>query len=166
MSDTFVAGNRLRASDMVPQKIWTVSSTSDSSSINTTEAVISTIGTAPSTTYRAGRAYKLTARMRLQASAGALDAIFQVRDTNASGTIRMGPQLTRLPSFAASQYFHVLIETYVANTTTADITGRVLVLCGDASANSFVVDAEATFPCYWNCFEYGDADDFPEAIAL
>ncbi len=164
MSSTFVAGQKLRAIDMVPQKIWTVSSTSDSSNITATEAVISTIGTAPSTTYRAGRAYLLTMRFRINANAGAQDAIVTIRDTNASGTIRMAPVYNRIPATGLGFYFHY--EHYVANTSGSDITSRVLVLTGDTTTNTWFADAEAAHPSYWSCMEIGASADFPEAVAL
>lgn len=164
MSATFTAGAKVRAIDMVPQKIWTVSSTSDSSNITTTEAVISTIGTAPSTTYRAGRAYKIVMRFRMNANAGAQDAIVTIRDTNASGTVRMEGVDLRLPATGLPYMFYY--EHMVANTGGTDITGRVLVLTGDTSVNTWFADASSSHPAYWACYEYGASSDFPEAVAL
>ncbi len=166
MSATFVAGQKLRAVDMVPQKLWTTSSTSDSSSITTTEAVISSMGTAPSSTYRAGRAYLISIRIRIQAAAGAQDAILTIRDTNASGTIRMAPVFFRIPAFTASTPFAIHYEHVVANTGGSDITSRVLVLTGDTTTNTWVADGEAAHPCYWSCLEMGVSTDYPEAVAL
>ena len=164
MSSTFVAGSKLRAIDMVPQKIWTVSSTSTSTAIGTTETVINTMGTAPSTTYRAGRAYLISMRFTLEAAGGALDNFITIRDTNASGTIRMGAVTTRIATTALGYAFHY--EHYVVNSSGSDITGRVLVLTNDNSTNTCAVSASASRPAYWSCIEMGAAADFPEAVAL
>lgn len=165
MSSTFVAGAKLRAIDMVPQKIWTVSDTGDSTALTTTEAVISGFGTAPASTYRAGRAYKIIIRFRAQALGGAQDAFIQIRDTNASGTVRMSTvHLPRLPALSLSQGFYY--EHMVANTTGSDITSRVLVLTGDTSTNTWFCDGGASHPSYWACYEMGASADFPEAFAL
>ncbi len=165
MSDTFVAGSKLRAIDMVPQKIWTVTGTSSPGSITTSETVQLT---APSTTYRAGRAYKLAFRAIFRSSSGTPNlTTIRIRDTNTSGTIRfevsgrvlaINPATTNIGPF----YF----ETYVANTGSSDITSRTLVLCMTADAANGVINAGANVPYYWNCIEMGAATDYTEAVAL
>lgn len=165
MSNTHVAGAKLIAANQVPQKIWTMSSTSAATAITTTEAIISTVGTSPSTTYEAGWAYELVIRLRAIAIAGAQDAWVTIRDTTAAGTQRMSPvYVPRLPAVGLPQGFYH--RHWVANTGGSDITGRVLVLCGDTSTNSWTPDADASHPAVFACYKIGKATDFPEAVAL
>ncbi len=166
MVATFIAGVKLQAVDMVPRKLWTVTATSASSAIPaSTEQVISNIGTSPSATYRAGRAYLLTARFRMSAGTASSDMRFQIRDTNVSGTVRMANASFRAQT--TGEGYQALIEHFVANTGPSDITGRVLALTGTPGAGAtLTVLASSTHNAYWSCIEMGSSDDYPEAIAL
>jgi hypothetical protein len=161
MSNTFTAGQKMRAVDMVPQKIWTVSATSNSASIGTTETVIFT---SPSTTYRAGRAYRITFRFRIQAATGALDATIAMRDTDASGFIRMSGVVYRIAAVSIAYGIHH--EHIIVNTDTTDVTGHVLAMTLDNSTNTSVIQASSVHPAYFTCEEIGDADDYPEGVAF
>lgn len=161
MSNTFTAGQKMRAIDMVPQKIWTVSSTSATSNIGTSETVV---GTAPSSTYRAGRAYMLQFHGLIRQNTSG-NANMGLRDTNAAGTSRrlqyvyVSPPTTGQGLIA--DWAHIL-----ANTGGSDITSRVLVLTLQASSNTSFINAASTMPWFLSCYEMGDSDDFPEAVAL
>lgn len=163
MSNTYFAGQKLRAVDMVPQKLWTVSSTTATSNIGTTETAV---GTAPSSTYRAGRAYLISFRGIYRCNTAPANITPRIRDTNTSGTVRMTGITTNLVTNSLNYVTHW--EHYVANTTASDITSRVLVLTLTSSSgvNTVLINAAAEFPWYINCMEIGDADDFPEAVAL
>lgn len=166
MPGTWIAGQKLQAIDMVPRKIWTMSSTSAATAIApTTETVISSIGTAPATTYRAGRAYLLSYRFRMQGGTADQTMVFRIRDTTALGTIRMDSASYRVTATGVGWSVHG--ETYVANTGASDITGRVLVLTGQSpGAGNLTILGSSTHNAYWNCIEMGSSDDYPEAIAL
>lgn len=160
MSATFVAGQGMRAIDMVPQKIWTASATSANTA--STAEVVALTGT--SSTYRAGRAYLLSIRLPARAVGAATNMILRVRDTNASGTVRMDPVRWNLADNTSVWGLHY--EHYVANTSGSDITSRVLVLTHTGSANTVRYDASAAHPAYFSCTEMGSSTDFPEAVAL
>lgn len=165
MSNTFLAGQKLRADEMIGQKIWTGLDTGDSVAITSTEAVLSGFGTSPSTTYKAGWAYAIDMRLRNFGNAGAQDAWVQIRDTNASGTVRMSTvYFPRIPAVSLPVGFYY--RHWVANTGSTDITGRVLVLTGDTSTNNWNSDGGASHPSVFACYLAGLASDFPEAFAL
>lgn len=164
MSNTFTAGQKLRAVDMIPQKLWTVTATTNSSSVAGTPSSETVMYSSPSATYRAGRAYRMSLRFRANVNTGASDHTYAIRDTNASGTFRMGAQSYRVA--VSTLNTGIYIEHIVANTTTSDITGRVLALTLIGSTNTNLINASASCPFYWGCYDYGDADDFPEAVAL
>lgn len=163
MSDTFTAGMKLRAVDMVPQKIWTVSATSSNTATGA-HTIISTMGTSPSTTYRAGRAYRISIRLRLTPSVANFCEI-KMYDTNLSGTQRMPAVSFELPN-RPLQAFGFHFEHIVANTGGSDITGRVLVLSTVTNTGTVQVVGASTCPAYWECTEIGEATDFTEAVAL
>lgn len=159
MVNTFTAGQRLRAEDMVERKIWTVSSTSSSAAITTAETIVLT---SPSTTYRAGRAYRLRIRTRIAVTASAAAAIVAIRDTNISGFIRMSDVYKQCPSITVGWGFYH--EHVIANATASDVTGKVMVMTLRSSANTVTFNASSVHPTYWTCSEIGSSDDYPEAV--
>ncbi len=165
MSATFVAGQKLRAADMVPQKLWTVTSTSGTTPQLNTETVILS---APSSTYRSGRAYLLSFRGVRRCNSVANRCVFRVRDTNASGTVRMDTGFYEIPATGTNFMTH--FEHVVANTGGADIVGRTLVLTfagnSGTAGQTVLINAGAAIPYYWSAMEIGAAADFPEAVAL
>lgn len=153
----------LEGVDLIP--VWTVSSTTATAGVTTTETVFAT---APSTTYRAHTAYRIEVSgygRRTDAGAATTQAI-QVRDTNSVGTIRMGPLTyvvnpTGVISNLPIQLFH-----YVANTTGSDILGRVLVVTQVSGAGTVVLNASASKPWYATCIAVGLDTRFPQSVAL
>lgn len=141
--------------------IWTVWSTSATSGI-TTETVFAT---APSATYKAHTAYRIeiSGLGRRTVGTGQTQQVFSVRDTNVSGTVRMG----QAPFFVVDtantqlQLFH-----YIANTGASDILGRVLAATVAAGAGTVIINSSSTKPWYVTCIEVGVDTDFPQAIAL
>jgi hypothetical protein len=150
----------LEGIDRTPQ--WTVTSTSASIGATTTEAVFAT---APSATYKAHTAYKIeiSGYGHRSVGTGGVTETFQIRDTNTSGTVRMGGLTYGVNDTAQTpiQLFH-----YVANTSGSDILGRVLVATITASAGTVHVNASAQKPWYVTCIEAGVDTDFPQAVAL
>ncbi|HUM06363.1 MAG TPA: hypothetical protein VLT90_12940 [Terriglobales bacterium] len=164
MSNSFVAGQRLAASRIPGQRLWTVSSTSATAAIGATETVVIT---SPSSTYVAGGAYTLKFHGMLRPSAAtAASAGIQIRDTNASGTVRMLIRQFATPAVVAN--YDAYFEWTVANTTGSDITGRVLVLTltGTAAPTYQINAGSPNAPYYLACEYSGLQTDFSEAVAL
>lgn len=167
MSNSFLAGQRLVASRMPYQKLWTVQSTTATSSIGTSETVIAS---APSSTYVAGAAYRLEFKGIVRSTTGVASlTTFRVRDTNVAGTLRQDLTGTLFTTTAATvnngPYYNI---HYVANTGGSDITSRVLALsiASSSAANLILFNAGSTIPWFWTCHYVGLATDYPEAIAL
>lgn len=163
MSATWSAGQKVRASQMAPQRLWTVMDTVSAAAVGTTETLL---GTAPSSTYRNGGAWRLTFRGLTRSAVGATEIGFAIRDTSTVGTSRKQVGFWRIP--AASVNYENHWEHIVANASGSDITGRVLVLTYQSSSgvNTAFVGASATIPWYWSADYIGDSDDFPEAVLL
>lgn len=163
MSNTIVAGAKIRAANVPWQRMWSVSSTTatGASAITTSETVVLT---APSTTYKAGGAYMLEARAlgKINTAAGGFG--FSVRDTNAAGTVRKTISYIWAGNTAnnfETHWFHPVI-----NSGGSDITARVLVLTSAVTANTGQVNAGTAIPYYFTCYYVGLASDYPEAVAL
>lgn len=158
MSNTYVAGARLRASYMAPQRVWTVTTTSNSAGI-TVEAITDT---SPSTVYRNGGAWRLTYRSRVTAATA--NQLFgqAIRDTNIAGFIRMSTAFTPVITTSANATW-VHWEHIIANSSGSDVT-RVLVATGISTSGAMTLTASSVFPRYWTCDYIGLADDFPEAV--
>lgn len=142
--------------------IWTVFSATASTSGTTTETVFAT---APSSTYKAHTAYRIEISCygHRSVGTGATTETFQVRDTNTSGTVRMGGLTYTVNDTSQTpvQLFH-----YIANTTGSDILGRVLVATITAGAGSVHANASAQKPWYVTCIEVGTDSDYPQGVAL
>lgn len=165
---TFYAGGFIRASqlqtvvdavDRLRSPLWVVSSTSNSSSIGTTETVVAT---GASSTYRALTAYRITIRALIRGSVANTMTI-NVRDTDTSGTVRGG-----LGSFTCSGTVNTPMHTehMVANTGSSDITARVLVVTLIASTGTVNFAGGSTIPWYVDCVEAGPSADYTDAVAL
>lgn len=141
--------------------IWTVWSATASGSAST-EAVFAS---APSSTYKAHTAYRIEISCygHRSVGTGGTTQTFQVRDTNVSGTVRMGGLTYGVNDTAQTpiQLFH-----YIANTTASDILGRVLCATIAAGAGSVHANASSTKPWYVTCIEVGADTDYPQAVAL
>lgn len=160
--NTYVAGQKLRASKIAYQKVWEVFDTVATSSFGTTETVVAT---APSTTYAANSAYMIRFNGLLRIATAAGDIGLAIHDTNASGTSRR--TIGYVSCASTTRNYDCDWEHLVANTsTTTDITSRVLVLTAAASANTGIINAAAARPYIFTCYYVGVATDFPEAVAL
>jgi hypothetical protein len=160
MSNSFVAGQRLAASRIPCQRIWTVTSTTATAAVTAETVVI----TAPSSTYLAGAAYSIKFHGLMRGgTAGAL-ATTALRDTNVAGTLRMIGRGIAMP--AVSTNYGWYWEHTVANTTASDITSRILCITLTGTGGTAQINAGAGGP-YWLAAEYiGLQTDFPEAVAL
>lgn len=101
----------------------------------------------------------------LNTAAGApMAGRFEVRDTNAAGTQRMGTRLYQLPGNGSNYAYNEWWP--VANTGGADITSRVLTLCYSSSAGTSFLNASSVLPYWFTCYYVGLATDYTEAVAL
>lgn len=141
--------------------IWTVWSATATAGA-TAETVFAT---APSSTYKAHTAYRIeiSGYGHRSVGAGSVLQTFQVRDTNVSGTSRMGGLTYTVTDTIQTpiQAFH-----YIANTTGSDILGRVLCATQSPSAGTVHFNASTIKPWYVTCIEVGVDTDFPQAVAL
>lgn len=160
-----VAAGQIVLADEIQRFItpmWAVASTSGS-----TAATVETVAaTSPSTTYLAGRAYRLVFRgLAINVSGGTTTKMtIGVRDTNVAGTQRM-IEYGVLTQTGANVGFTG--EHMVANTGGTNITGRVLVLAHIANGTGTVqINAGAAIPRYFACYDAGLAADHPEAVSL
>lgn len=153
----------LEGIDLTP--LWTVSSTTATAGTTVTEVVFAT---APSSTYRRHTAYRIeiSGYGRRTDAAPATNQSLQVRDTNAAGTIRMGPLTYIVNPGAVISNLPIQLFHYVANTTGSDILGRVLVATQFNSGGTTVLNASATKPWYVTCIAVGLDTDFPQSVAL
>ena len=164
MSATNVAGQKLRASDTYGDVLWTVTSTSATAAVGLTETAVIT---SPSSTYRANRAYRLSFGGLRRCNTAAARMAIAVRDTDASGTTRMGAGFHEIP--ANSVNFQTNWEAFVANTSAStDINSRVLAMTivSNSGANTVLLNAGANNPYFLMCELVGLATDFPQAVAL
>jgi hypothetical protein len=161
MSNSFVAGQRLTAQRMPWQRVWSVSSTTATAAITSITAIL----TSPAQTYLANSAYMIQYTLLTRTTASApMAASIEIRDTNTAGTQRMGTRLYQVAGNTANYAADGLWP--IANTTSNDITGRVLALCGTASTGSFLVNASSVLPYFMTCYYVGLSSDYPEAVAL
>lgn len=120
--------------------------------------------TAPSATYKAGRAYRLEMVSHVRCTVAATQMSLNVMDTNTSGTVR-GSINHWIPT--PTQNFFFTWPWNIANATAADIT-RVLVLAirSSSSTNLVLLNPMTTGNRYWTCTDIGLAADHPEAVTL
>lgn len=144
---------------MVPQRTFVVSSTTTTAAITTETVVI----TGTSSTFRAGRAYKLSFKGLPRTTVAGAIVNFQVRDTNVAGTIR--GIIGGYPLTATATNYGCYWEHVVANTGALDITTRVLCVTLSATSSS-TINAASTAPIVFACEEVGAATDYTEAVAL
>jgi hypothetical protein len=169
----FNAGNRLVASNLqalvtaidagnVP--LWTLSSTTASgTSTGTTETAVTGL-TAPSSTYKAHTAYKITMRGLLRAATTAGNSTIRIRDTNAAGTLRFDGFGAATVSTSNVNFYY---ETLVANTTGVDVTARILALTlTHSAAGGVFVNASSVHAWSFRCVVCGTDADYPDAVAL
>lgn len=148
----------LEGVDLTP--LWTVWSASATAATNTTELVI---GTAPSSTFRAHTAYRVDFRFLGRSNTAATTMNISLRDTNVAGTLRMNFSMP----VSNTGNTGLFMQHYVANTTGADLTGRVIVITiQSGSANTVFFNSLAIYPWYIACIAVGVDTDFPQSVAL
>jgi hypothetical protein len=170
---TFSAGNKLIATNLqqmvgaiddgfVPT--WVLSSTTASGTSTATSETAVTGLTAPSSTYRAHTAYRITMRGLLRAATTNGNSTIRIRDTNAAGTLRFDGFGAATVSTSNVNFYY---ETLVANTTGVDITSRVLaVTLTHSAAGGVFVNASSVHPWSFRCSVIGADSDYPDAVAL
>jgi hypothetical protein len=160
--------DKLRASTLnainTKKKMWTVAALSASANVaNGTPAVVSS---APSATYKTGEAYQIVFHGLLTGSATGT-VTYQITDAVLGGTNRMGSENHDCTSITGAGRI-IEWNHYLANTTGADIT-RVLALSlvvTSTGVQTMKINAGATQPWYWACYDVGLAADYPEAVLL
>ena len=170
MAIPFAAGARLPASDLefIRSQInnWripllNVVGTSGTSSVGTAEAVVVTF---PAATFIAHTAYEIAFQGLLRAASTPNTIQIQFRDTNISGTIRGGPGQFNMPTTTINYATH--FTHYIANTGSADITGRVLCVTISTTAGTGAINASATIPYSFVVRAVGSDTDWPQGVAL
>lgn len=141
----------------VVDDLWQVGATTATATVSAETVVL----TAPSSTYRAHRAYLLRLRGYARSSTATGIMVLQVRDTNAAGTIRATVNVY-IPLAGTNVSYDITVE--VANTTGADITGRVLVLT--IAGTNVLINGGAMFPSLFGCRPNGVDTSHPQAVPL
>lgn len=167
---TFSAGNRLPASDLndLLNKINDARiplinqvGTAATSSVGTAETVVVTF---PAVTFKAHTAYRITFEGLLRAATAANTALMSYRDTNISGTSRGTPGSFNLPNTTSNYAWNN--DHYIANTSGADIVGRVLCVTIATTAGTTAINASAANPYSFVCTAVGLDTDWGQAVAL
>lgn len=140
--------------------LWTKTATAATTGV-TTEAVALS---APSSTYLAHTAYRLSACFLIRSTSGTGSTSFAVRDTNAAGTLRYSTGI--FPIAVVSTNYHCTWFCDVANTSGSNITARVLALTQTGTTCTALINAGAGSPYVWQCIPLGLDTDFPNAVAL
>jgi hypothetical protein len=171
-SGYFNAGNRSVAAklqavvdllDHLTVPLWTLSSTTASPASSGSAGVETAVLTAPSSTYAAHTAYRITMRGLLHAVTTSGTTTLRMRDTNAAGTLRFDG----FSAATTTSNVNFVYETVVANTTGVDVTARILALTlTHSAAGGSNVNASAQHPYYFRCVVAGADADYPEAVAL
>lgn len=167
---TFFAGNRLAASDLntLESKInnnriplINQIGTGATASVGTAETVVVTF---PAVTFTAHTAYRITFEGLLRAAVAANTALMSFRDTNIAGTARGTPGSFNLPNTTSNYAWN--FDHYIANTTGADIVGRVLCATIATSAGTTAINASAANPYSFVCVAVGLDTDWGQAVGL
>lgn len=146
--------------------LWTLGSQSASSAIGASSTEQTTAAfQAPSSTYAAHTAYRISIRGLVRASTTSGNLSVRIRDTNAAGTTRFDNEPLIALTTGNSRF--PAIDHIVANTTGAAITGRVLCLTfSHSAAGGALFNASALNPWSITCTPAGVDTTFPWAVAL
>lgn len=162
------AGNRLTASylSLLESKVNNPRiplinnvGTAGTAAVGTAETVVITF---PAATFTAHTAYAIDFQGMLRATAANVP-IINFRDTNIAGTTRGGPQGFNLPTAINLSY---RFTHYIANTTGADIVGRVLCVTIATNTSTALINASALAPYSFVVTAIGSDTDWSQAVAL